>query len=996
MPNSIPSTWTWFYQYNGALIVCVVGSTYGLSIGRPMLQTGAVQLPNAEVLRFAFPLSTTLLQQLIASIFVLLSGCILFCLQLAQRTWPSAFYKPILPADTRLDGCSGADSTEKVFCQSWDPSGARRIIALAGIIATEHALTSYAFCFAPLEIYIIFRSLVLPISILTSKFAFSNQEILPVAAKAYPSLLLTLGTAVAAYRHDLPWPSDAVRCAFLSSVFGAIWPVFSGTLVPGNNSRHTVGYFERAAGSKGQDSSHSIFTFWRYTCYVSLACVAISLGAVLLSTELQQVSRNFYTDGVLFRWLLLQIQVGFFRSIFFCSALLLIQATCATTANFVIVLAYASQMAVLTFSSLLISQKIGIAACVASGVWFLKSHGQSWDTLLSWIEKPSLPRRNGYSRLFTLRRLIVTALVVASCYTGFQIRATYRTEVRAALFTPPTPVHDGYLGPRAGPDALADLDLLVDECRGPYQKPEKLRDVRMCIDYLATQQDTYFQVPEASEAVSASVPGNVSDDSNCGGPISLYHVWWSGPPSWRTELFIKSYFYTQRLACSRLWIWIDVDYHSEALTDWLEHPSFAKFLSFIETGEIALKEWRLPSRVPISPNIDPLDRARYYAQPGRPNSEGEVFVADSIIRDSLGQEYIQFYEPGGQTQLTFYTVACSDAARLIILHLHGGVYLDIDMLLLRDMRPLLLPGRAFSERWGAHADPTLYNNALVALPANSSMSSYLLTGGTRMGLMYHFMILGRMMVSEGRNEVNSERGLLKLESAFFDPPWPAMDGMASGRCLVPCLTSWSDIFKAHISDDEWSAYDGEMAPVSEHGNNRTMENFFRGAWAYHMHNQWNAVYEQGSWIDVIARSHDRFFTGSGTNAYGEKWSGNTLSQYGTEGQKNKFSSGTQYYLEFYAHRVNIIAFIAALMTVATGGNQNLTASTYHFQCHYQGINFEAVWQDTPLAGSAGIVAAFRTYGVCSTSFALPRASTQARLEDNTRRAGTGCALKSAK
>ncbi|KFY85945.1 hypothetical protein V500_08006 [Pseudogymnoascus sp. VKM F-4518 (FW-2643)] len=863
MPNSLSATWTW----NGALIVCVVASTYGLSIGRPMLQTGAVQLPYAEVLRFAFPLSTTLLQQLIASIFMLLSGF----LQLVQRTWPSTFYKTILPTDTRLDDYSGADNTKEAPPPAWDPNNARRIVALAGIISTEYALTSYAFCFAPLEIYIISRALILPISILASKIVVSDHGILPVAGKIYPSLFLSSGTILAAYRRDLPWPSDAVWCAFVSSVFGAIWPVFTqhafaSTPVPENSNGHTGSYFELSRSSKRQDRPQNIFAFWKYIYWVSLSCVVMLFGAVLVSTELQQVSRNFYVNGVLFQWLILQMQVGFFRFIFFCSTLLLIHATCATTANFVIVLAYASQMSVLTFSNLLSSQKIGITVCVASGVWFFKNHEDSLDTLFSWMEKPSLPRHKGYFRLFTPWRVIVVALIMVSCLVGFQIPDFYGTEAQLPPFFPPTPDHDAYLGPRARPDILANLDLLVNECRGPYEKPEKLRDVRRCIDYLATQQDAYFQVPGADQRATDTVSEQGSDASNCGGPIILYHVWWSGPPSWRTELFIKSYFYTQRLACSRLWIWINVDHHPGALTNWVKHPSFAKFLPFIETGEIALKEWSLPSRVPIFPTIDPLDRARYYAQPSSPNFQGDVFVADSIIRDASGQEYIQFYKPGDQTQLTFYTVASSDAARLIILHLHGGVYLDIDMLLLRDMRPLLLPGRAFSERWGAHEDPTLYNNALVALPANSSMSSYLLTGGTRMGLMYHFMILGRMMVSEGRNEVDPERGLLKLESAFFDPPWPAMDGMATAR----------------ISDDEWSAYDGEMAPVSEHGNNRTMENFFRGAWAYHMHNQWNAVYEQGSWIDVIARSHDRFFTGAGTNAYGEKWTGKALSQYGTE------------------------------------------------------------------------------------------------------------------
>ena len=815
------------------------------------MTAGAVQLPYAEVLRFAFPLSTTLLQQFIASIFILLSYCIPFFRELAQRTWPSTFYHTIPPIDTGFHDYSSADNTKEDRRLSWNPNDARRVVVLAGIIVTEYALTSYAFCFAPLEIYIIFRSLVLPISILISKLVFPNHQVLAAVWGIYPSLLLSLGTIFAAYRHDLPWPSEAVWCAFVSSIFGAIWPVFTQyafTSMPvlEDNSWHTGAYFELSRDSKQQDRPQSTFTLWKYICCVSLSCVALLSAAVLVSTELQQVSRNFYVNGVLFQWLLLQIQVGFFRFAFFCSTLLLINATCATTANFVIVLAYASQMAILSFSSLLSSQKVGITVCVASGVWFFKNQRESVDTLFSWIEKQSLPRYKGYFRFFTPWRVTVMALTMVSCLVGFQIPSFYRSETQLPPFLPPTPDHDSYLGSRARPDVLANLDLLVDECRGPYEKPEKLRDVRRCMDYLATQQDIYFKVPEVGRELTATVIKQGPDNSNCGGPIFLYHVWWSGPPSWRTELFIKSYFYTQRLACSRLWVWINADHHPDALTSWVKHPSFAKFLPFVETGEITLKEWNLPSRIPISPTIDPLDRARYYAQPGQPNSQGEVFVSDSIIRDASGQEYIQLYKPGDQTQLTFYTVASSDAARLIILHLHGGVYLDIDMLLLRDMRPLLLPGRAFSERWGAHADPTLYNNALVALPANSSISSYLLSGGARMGLMYHFMILGRMMVSEGRNEVDSERGLLKLESAFFDPPWPAMDGMATGRCLVPCLRSWSDVFKARISDDEWSAYDGQMAPVSEHGNNRTMENFFRGAWAYHMHNQ--------VWLNIIFRS----------------------------------------------------------------------------------------------------------------------------------------------
>jgi hypothetical protein len=223
------------------------------------------------------------------------------------------------------------------------------------------------------------------------------------------------------------------------------------------------------------------------------------------------------------------------------------------------------------------------------------------------------------------------------------------------------------------------------------------------------------------------------------------------------------------------------------------------------------------------------------------------------------------------------------------------------------MRPLLLPkDHSFAERWAAHSHPGDYNTAIMSLTANSSLSSYLLRGGVRMGLNFHPRVIGRMAWKDGR-----DKELLMLETAAFDPIWTEFNWDREGRCTVPCLKDYGAVFKGkpNAVKDEWESYDGSrlkqlnltspsstrllpsssaddqeklgkrnldlhnrdppvkppepeptdsFAPTSAEEaelrsagviaeyqleqdkyppNNRTLENFFRGAWTYHIHNQ---------------------------------------------------------------------------------------------------------------------------------------------------------------
>lgn len=245
--------------------------------------------------------------------------------------------------------------------------------------------------------------------------------------------------------------------------------------------------------------------------------------------------------------------------------------------------------------------------------------------------------------------------------------------------------------------------------------------------------------------------------------------------------------------------------------------------------------------------------------------------------------------------MTFLPVAVSDAVRFVVLHQYGGAYFDMDIIMLRDMRPLLIGDQHnFAERWGGHSSPGDYNTAVMSLTANSSLSSYLLRGGVRMGLNFHPRVVGVMAVKDHRNPE-----FHMLETAAFDPIWSIFNRDSLGKCTVPCFHDYGQVFKGRKAfplNDEWDAYDGPQlkttssssrghlwefrstndvaeratdknVPIETYDRdalskaeykleedhypptNRTLENFFRGAWTYHVHNQVRPV------ISISLRSY---------------------------------------------------------------------------------------------------------------------------------------------
>ena len=153
-----------------------------------------------------------------------------------------------------------------------------------------------------------------------------------------------------------------------------------------------------------------------------------------------------------------------------------------------------------------------------------------------------------------------------------------------------------------------------------------------------------------------------------------------------------------------------------------------------------------------------------------------------------------------------------------------------------------------------------------------------------MGLNFHPRIIGVMAVKDHRNQE-----FHMLETAAFDPIWTEFNWDRLGRCTVPCIHDYGQVFRgknAFPLHDEWTSFDGKhLSPISpsvpghfwdikrsigdreakvvdkkvvdvatldrdvlskaeykieedEYApTNRTLENFFRGAWTYHVHNQ---------------------------------------------------------------------------------------------------------------------------------------------------------------
>lgn len=603
--------------------------------------------------------------------------------------------------------------------------------------------------------------------------------------------------------------------------------------------------------------------FWSILRHVSFLSTVFLAAHVFVSGELQRIQENCYVLGVgILRQLL--TAGGILNGTVLILMALLATAASPVTTTFLAAPMNAFQLAIFMYTGFNKYRWIGLSVCWALGLAFIFLAQGSAST-------PTATTRKSYS---LARDIIVTVVLCGVLYSinGLErgSRASTGLEVPTCLnnsgveINTPWPnvsnhtsvVHDDYLGTRPHVDTIANLTFLVEQCR-EVEDAGGVDDVINCLSILEHAEKEYLSIPKvpsiqtknSDRTITAHrslfrhdpdfAAGQTDPESffgKCAGPVIPFHVYWTGSATWRVELFIKAYLYTQNLPCSRLWIWLDSDLNASAVDKMLcEDPIFQRFLPLVTHGDIVLKSWVFPDRVLLA-----RESAEIVSTPDPRSSvdteDGEIVLANGIVQDVDGQQWLNLKS----SHASLAPVQVSDAVRFIVLHLHGGVYCDMDVLLLRDMRPLLLPDptsgpRAFAEQWVERCGPYDYNTAVISVPANSSLSSHLLLGGVRMGMNFHPRVIGRMLWADGRGDE-----VKMLHNAVFDPLVTNLRREGTDMCTVPCHKNFKSAFMGEVEEkeNEWSNYRGEVGLQKEEMvGNRSLGNFFRGAWAYHIHNQ---------------------------------------------------------------------------------------------------------------------------------------------------------------
>jgi len=169
-----------------------------------------------------------------------------------------------------------------------------------------------------------------------------------------------------------------------------------------------------------------------------------------------------------------------------------------------------------------------------------------------------------------------------------------------------------------------------------------------------------------------------------------------------------------------------------------------------------------------------------------------------------------------------------DLFRLLVLHKYGGVYVDNDVILLRNFTPLL--NQEFLYYWGTTIEPEVQmNGAVMHAFQNSSWIYLLLTELPNMcvgGWCWGRALYNRVYYLYHPN-------VTIFPAVMFDPDW--------------------------FEDFEVDPYGGHAAYELFERNNETKsyrrDDFYDGVFAYHWHGRFSSVVEKGSKRDMLSRIH---------------------------------------------------------------------------------------------------------------------------------------------
>jgi hypothetical protein len=399
--------------YIGILVLWLGGCQIGLTImNRIILWSGFLQqnytshtklIPLiAGVYKFRYPLTTTLIEMLITHFFILLSAYItrwvspwLNSAGLSGGVAPSRpFQSPSSPGFRggknsgfwhklsrwtayHTGGIAGGGFFE------FDLQVARTVLPCAIIFIAKVCLSNLSFAYAELQIYVLARISIVPLSLFFTHFLGGTQHSVSTISSA---LTATLTLLVATVRSNVRVTWESIVAGVFSAIFVALYPVqlqrtyksLVAALVPQGDLLGTFPSSNTPTDFSG--SREEARAYWRLLHYTSLLSILLFTPIVILSGEVTDIWRNCYFLDVFFYWLMV-LCGGLGSWAVFWATIALTRSTSPLTATFLFIPRAAFLLPIMAGFRMPAYAWIGIGMCWASCGWFLKGRRREGRSL---------------------------------------------------------------------------------------------------------------------------------------------------------------------------------------------------------------------------------------------------------------------------------------------------------------------------------------------------------------------------------------------------------------------------------------------------------------------------------------------------------------------------------------------------------------------------------------------------------------------------------------
>lgn len=290
-------------------------------------------------------------------------------------------------------------------------------------------------------------------------------------------------------------------------------------------------------------------------------------------------------------------------------------------------------------------------------------------------------------------------------------------------------------------------------------------------------------------------PSNVTSEWQMPGERTHYHSYWRydlAPFAERQEWMLKSFFATQNIQTSRLILWSNGDLsNNSVLQKWLSRYPDAFTLKQVDFEEL---------------------------------SKGTALEGNELLKVKDKKAWID-----------------GDLVRLLVMWMYGGVWVDMDSLMTRDLEPLF--EHEFVTQWDCYDKLYVpFNGALMHFRQHSP---YLCEA-------FHIMATSAPP-RPGTTDWGATLYLKlwrRLNSANVPPfavlPWCFTDGRS---CRLD--NRLPDPFTPDPSNGKWTL--GHSMKEGE-GLDKVLGQIF----SIHLHNQWDKLYPKGGWVErLLLRRFDQ-------------------------------------------------------------------------------------------------------------------------------------------